>query len=70
MTFPDESLLVNSAAGHGASNVFIYLTKAPQGTKSPVPNEPVVMDQKGCIFLPHAIARQILVAEEAFTESD
>lgn len=51
---PDESLLVNSPA-NGLANVFVYLNKAPKGTQSPVPTEPVVMDQKGCIYLPHAV---------------
>ena len=65
---PDESLLVNSAAGHGVANVFVYLTKAPKGTQSSVPDEPVVMDQKGCIFLPHAML--VRVGQTVLVKSD
>ena len=65
---PDESLLVNSAAGHGVANVFVYLRKAPNGTKSPVPDGPVVMDQKGCTFLPHAML--VRVGQTVLVKSD
>jgi hypothetical protein len=65
---PDESLLVNSAAGNGVANVFVYLRKAPTGTKSPVPDGPVVMDQKGCIFLPHAML--VRVGQRVLVKSD
>ena len=65
---PDESLLVNSAAGNGVANVFVYLRKAPKGTKSPVPDGPVVMDQKDCIFLPHAML--VRVGQTVLVKSD
>jgi plastocyanin len=37
--------------------VFIYLAKAPKNVPAP-PTEPVVFDQKSCIFLPHALVVQ------------
>lgn len=49
---PDESILVKDG---GLANVFIYLEKAPKGTKSPDPMGDVKFDQKTCIFLPHAL---------------
>lgn len=49
---PDESLLVGE--GKGIANVFIYLRRAPKGYKAAEVKEPVVLDQKGCVFLPHA----------------
>lgn len=52
---PDESLVVDSKT-KGVQNVFVYLLKAPAGAEvPPVPKEPVVFDQKGCHFIPHAM---------------
>lgn len=56
---PDESLVVD-AKTKGIENVFIYLAKAPDGYKAPpVPKEPVVFDQKGCRFTPHALLARV-----------
>ncbi len=49
---PDESLVVGE--GKGIANVFVYLRRAPKGYKAADVKEPVVLDQKGCVFLPHA----------------
>jgi len=49
---PDESLLVG--ADQGIANVFVYLRRAPKGYKATDVKEPVVLDQKNCVFLPHA----------------
>ena len=54
---PNESVLVGE--GNGIANVFVYLRRAPKGFKSEPPTEPVVLDQKGCIFLPHAALIQV-----------
>ena len=60
---PDESLVVGE--GNGLANVFVYLRRAPKGYTSEVPDEPVVLDQEGCVFLPHAAliqtGQQVLV---------
>lgn len=48
---PDESLMVGE--GNGIANVFVYLRRAPKGVESEAPADPVVLDQKGCVFLPH-----------------
>jgi plastocyanin len=49
---PDETVIVNSG---GLANVFIYLPKAPKTGVTPAPAEPVIFDQKNCVFLPHAL---------------
>lgn len=49
---PDESVVVN---GGGLANVFIYLPKAPKGALPPPSPEPVLFDQKFCVFQPHAL---------------
>jgi len=51
---PNETFI--ASADGGVANVFVYLKKAPRGApKSSPPEEPVVFDQKGCRFIPHAI---------------
>lgn len=50
---PNELLEVGS--DNGVKNVFVYLKKAPKGTDSPVPEEELVFDQKGCRFEPHCM---------------
>jgi hypothetical protein len=51
-----DQLVVNKDTDNGVANVFIYLRKAPEGYEAPpVPSEPVVQDQKGCRFIPHAM---------------
>lgn len=49
---PDESVIVNEG---GLANVFIYLPRAPGGTSAAAPSEPVIFDQKFCVFKPHAL---------------
>ena len=65
---PDQSLLVNESAGNGLANVFVYLLKAPKTLRVPVPDEPLMMDQKGCVFLPHAmlvrVGQRVLVLSD------
>ncbi|MEX0718244.1 MAG: carboxypeptidase regulatory-like domain-containing protein [Planctomycetaceae bacterium] len=40
----------------GVANVFIYLRSAPSGAAAAeAPSEEAVFDQKGCVFLPHAM---------------
>jgi plastocyanin len=51
---PDESLVLDKDS-KGIANVFVYIDKAPAGKKYDPPKEPVVFDQKGCKFLPHAL---------------
>ncbi len=53
---PNERLVVNGGA---VQNVFIYLQKAPPGTKRPeTPPAEATMDHKICTFLPHAMVVQ------------
>ena len=50
---PDESLVVGN--GNGIANVFVYLQRAPKRIRIPSPGDQTILDQKGCIFIPHAI---------------
>ena len=50
----DQSLVVGT--GNGIANVFIYIDKTPPGaTVPPVPTAEAFFDQKGCVFVPHAL---------------
>lgn len=55
-TYSEE--LVIDTASKGLANVFVYLAKAPKNVypdaKKPEPAT-VIFDQKGCVFLPHAM---------------
>ncbi|MBQ17701.1 MAG: hypothetical protein CMJ65_11295 [Planctomycetaceae bacterium] len=48
----DESLLVDGTADNGLANVFVFLGRAPEGHKTPVPVASVVFDQRECVFVP------------------
>lgn len=50
---PDQTLVVGS--GGGIANVFVYLSKAPKGAKFEKPESQPFLDQKACIFEPHAL---------------
>ncbi len=54
---PDDSVVVGP--GNGLGNVFIYLKRVPGGEIPPPPAEPVVVDQEGCRFLPHAVVCRV-----------
>lgn len=53
---PNESIQVKNG---GLANTFIYLEKAPKGAVVPPVGEPVVFDQKVCIFIPHSMVVRV-----------
>lgn len=54
---PNQKIVVGE--GNGLANVFVYLRKAPEGApEMEPPKEPVLFDQKGCTFIPHAMVLQ------------
>lgn len=48
---PNESVIVGS--GNGLANVYVFLSKLPNVDVPPPPTDPIVIDQKGCKFVPH-----------------
>jgi plastocyanin len=53
----DESIVVG--AGGELENVLIYVTKGLEGQKFPAPSEPVIFDQKGCVYIPHILTLMV-----------
>jgi len=49
---PNETIVSNNG---GLANVFIYLPKAPKGMGEVPAPEPIVFDQRSCVFRPHAL---------------
>ena len=56
---PNQTYVIGEEGG--IANVLVYLKSAPddmpEGAKTPS-TEPVVLDQKGCVFVPHVVALQ------------
>lgn len=52
----DETFIIDSATG-AVQNVFVYVKDAPKG-KYAAPTDVKVLDQKGCVYMPHALALQ------------
>lgn len=53
---PNESILVKDG---GLANTFIYLDKPPKGATIPAVGDPIVFDQKICVFTPHAMVMRV-----------
>jgi hypothetical protein len=49
---PNETAVVGPSGG--LANVFVFLSKLPNVDVPAAPDTPVVIDQKGCKFVPHA----------------
>lgn len=54
---PNESVVIGPNGG--LSGVFVYLNRLPNVDVPPPPTEPVVIDQKGCKFVPHLSIIQV-----------
>ena len=51
---PNEMLVLGSA--NSMANIMVYVTKGlPSGKTWPAPKTPVVLDQKGCQYIPHVM---------------
>ncbi|MCA9405070.1 MAG: hypothetical protein KC684_00905 [Candidatus Omnitrophica bacterium] len=50
--FPDILVL---GEGNTMGNIFVHVTSGLKGKDYPVPTEPVVLDQKGCVYTPHVV---------------
>lgn len=49
---PDQGTIVYKSDGNSVPYVFVYVKKGVKG-KYDAPKEPVVLDQKGCMYHPH-----------------
>lgn len=46
-------------AGGGLKNVFVYVKDGLGNLRFPVPSSPVMLDQKGCRYVPHVLGVQV-----------
>ena len=53
---PDGQIVLG--AGGGLSNAFVYIKAGLEGKTFEPPKEPVVLDQKGCMFAPRVVGVQ------------
>ncbi len=53
---PNETIIVKDG---GLANAFVYLDKIPKRATVPAVGEPIVFDQKVCIFTPHAMVLRV-----------
>lgn len=51
----DETVIVNDGK---LQNVFVYVTKGLDDWEFEAPSEPVVLNQKGCVYIPHVVGIQ------------
>jgi plastocyanin len=56
-TSPDETILVGEAGA--VQNVFVYVKDGLGSLRFPVPSAPVILDQKGCRYVPHVLGAQV-----------
>jgi plastocyanin len=52
-----QTVLVNDAGG--LANVFVHVTGGLEGLRFPVPAEPAVLDQRGCMYEPRVFGMQV-----------
>jgi plastocyanin len=55
---PNEMLVLGNGSTMG--NIMVFVSKGlPAGKTYPAPKTPVVMDQKGCVYVPHVMGIQV-----------
>ncbi|MCA8997404.1 MAG: hypothetical protein KDA80_10460 [Planctomycetaceae bacterium] len=54
---PDESVVTGE--GGGLAHVFVYMRRAPKGDVPGPEGDIPVLDQKGCIYMPHAMVARV-----------
>ena len=56
-TVLDETIVVG--ANGSLQNVFVYVKDGLGNLRFPIPSTPVVLDQKGCSYIPHVLGAQV-----------
>jgi plastocyanin len=54
--FPDE---VVTGPGNTLANVIVYVKSGAEDYSFPTPSEPVTLDQKDCMYVPHVVALMV-----------
>ncbi len=53
----DETVIVGD--GGALQNVFVYVKDGLGNLRFPIPSTPIVLDQKGCHYVPHVLGAQV-----------
>jgi plastocyanin len=58
---PGQQIQETYAVGSGGEfgNVFVYVKTGLEGYRFPVPTDPVVLEQRGCRYIPHVFGIQV-----------
>lgn len=57
VTVTDSPVVVGD--GGGLQNVFVYVKDGLGNLRFPIPSTPILLDQKGCRYLPHVFGAQV-----------
>jgi len=57
VTITDEEVLVGD--GGALQNVFVYVKDGLGDLRFPIPSTPILLDQKGCHYVPHVLGVQV-----------
>lgn len=63
----ETQTVVGDGEGH-LGNVFVYVKQGLEGESFPVPKEPNVLEQKGCMYVPHVSG--MMVGQELLVRND
>jgi len=63
----ETETVVGDGAGH-LGNVFIYVKQGLEGEHFPVPSEPSLLEQKGCMYVPHVSG--MMLGQELIVHND